>query len=162
MVTDPDQRPARNESLRMASRCAPTRFESGGWAASERPNEVINAAASSVVERNGGRPKVEIRVFIRELPGSISQNQSALIRRACQENSSPRSFEPQDYATFGQSSPLKSCAARQDAGNEMWQATGCDCRYENPGKNTPGTHAHACACVQIEGYVFSRSRRWPV
>jgi len=44
-----------------------TLFEGGCCGASERLNEIRNAAASNVVERKGGRVKVEIAVFIGEL-----------------------------------------------------------------------------------------------
>jgi hypothetical protein len=56
--------------LRMASRCASSLFETGCCAASERLNEIMNAVASDVVERKGGRVKVEIAVFTGELLGA--------------------------------------------------------------------------------------------
>src|SRR5580704_3587042 len=58
----------------MASRCTSTLFEGGCCAGSERLNKIMNAAASNVVERRGGRVKVEIAVFIAELLGARNQN----------------------------------------------------------------------------------------
>jgi hypothetical protein len=53
----------------MASRCASTLFETGCCAASERLHEIMNAAASKVVERKGGRAKAEIAIFMGGLLG---------------------------------------------------------------------------------------------
>jgi len=48
----------------MASRSSSTLFESGCCAASERLHAIMHAAVSKMVERQGGRAKVEIAIFM--------------------------------------------------------------------------------------------------